>query len=261
MGLGFLSSLCAAGESGFIDPRHKSLRRSSAIPFPAFSFPRCVCVCVCVERFQHACGLSLPSISIRTIRGHRPKSSLGDKILAIREGDYKNCFREGEGKHFLGYGKDMGRKFSFSYFFTKILKRARFFTFFLMFFQKSTKCLMFLLHQGGGSPGNFSFSTIGGVKNCLREGDCVLEGQPMGIPPPSPSPCPPMVKGNGGGREAEGSAFPSVVLFRLSFPKAASASWGLTNPEGGEAIRCTAPPPLSPVTCSNFAQRTGKKWG
>ncbi len=39
---------------------------------------------------------------VGSIRGHRPKSSLGDKILAIREGDYKNCFREGEGKHFLG---------------------------------------------------------------------------------------------------------------------------------------------------------------
>ncbi len=45
------------------------------------------------------------------IRGHRPKSSLGDKILANREGDYKNCFREG--KHFLGYGKDTRRKFIF----------------------------------------------------------------------------------------------------------------------------------------------------
>ena len=68
---------------------------------------------------------------------------------------------------------------------------------------------MFLLHQEGGSPGKFSFSTIGGVKNCLREGDCVLEGQPMGIPPspalptygqlptprlsPSPPPPPPRI--------------------------------------------------------------------
>ena len=29
------------------------------------------------------------------IRGHRPISSLGDRILAIREGDYKKCVREG----------------------------------------------------------------------------------------------------------------------------------------------------------------------
>ncbi len=47
--------------------------------------------------------------------------------------------------------------------------------------------------QRVGSPGKYSFSAIGGGgQNCLREGDCVLEGQPMGIPPPSPSPCPPM---------------------------------------------------------------------
>ncbi len=46
-----------------------------------------------------------------SIRGHHPKSSLGDKILTIREGVYKNCFREGAGKHFLGFEKDVGRKF------------------------------------------------------------------------------------------------------------------------------------------------------
>ncbi len=49
---------------------------------------------------------------------------------------------------------------------------------------------MSLLLQGGGSPGKFSFPAIGGgVKNCLWEGDCVLEGHPMGIsplPPPLP---------------------------------------------------------------------------
>ncbi len=67
------------------------------------------------------------------IRRHRPKSSLGDKILAIREGDYKNCFREGEGKHFLGHWKDTGKKFS-PYFFTKI-KESMFFHFFPYFFQ------------------------------------------------------------------------------------------------------------------------------
>ena len=62
-------------------------------------------------------GGGSPKIVCGGIRGHRPKSSLGDKILAIREGDYKNCFREGEGKHVLGYRKDTGRKFSFSRFF------------------------------------------------------------------------------------------------------------------------------------------------
>ncbi len=36
------------------------------------------------------------------------------------------------------------------------------------------------------------FCTIGGVKNCLREGDCVLGGQPVRIPP-FPFPCPRMV--------------------------------------------------------------------
>ncbi len=122
-----------------------------------------------------------------TIRGHRSKSSLGDKILAIRKGDYKNFFMEGEGKHFLGYGKDTGRKFSFSRFFHKSNKDIHFFS-----SQKSLNCLMFLLHQEGGSPGKISFSAIVGIKSCLREGTCVLEGQPMGIPPPSSSPCPPM---------------------------------------------------------------------
>ncbi len=122
------------------------------------------------------------------------------KAESIRGGDYKNCFREGEGRHLLGYGKDTGRKFSFSRFFHKNIEESNFFCFFCIFYQKSLKCLMFLLHQGGGSPGKFSFSTIGGVKNCLREGGCVLDGQPMGFPPPSPSPCPPMA-----GRLREGN--------------------------------------------------------
>ncbi len=68
------------------------------------------------------------------IRRHRPKSSLGDKILAIREGDYKNCFREGEGKHFLGHWKDTGKK-NFLHIFSQKLRRACFFTFFLIFFK------------------------------------------------------------------------------------------------------------------------------
>ncbi len=39
--------------------------------------------------------LCSPDPKPATIRRHRTKSSLGGKILAIREGDYKNCFREG----------------------------------------------------------------------------------------------------------------------------------------------------------------------
>ncbi len=100
---------------------------------------------------------------IPPIHGHSPKSSLGKKILAIREGEYKNCFREGEGKNFLGYGKDTGRNL-FLQVFHKNFERAIFFTFSL-FSQKSSKCLMFLLHQGWGSPGKFSVSAIGGGQN------------------------------------------------------------------------------------------------
>ena len=45
------------------------------------------------------------------------------------------------------------------------------------------------VEHGGGSHENFHFSSIGGVKFCLREGDCVLGGQLMGIPPvPLPLP-------------------------------------------------------------------------
>ncbi len=42
--------------------------------------------------------------------------------------------------------------------------------------------LVFLMEQGGGRRENLSFSLLG-VKFCLREGDCALTGQPMGIPP------------------------------------------------------------------------------
>ncbi len=65
-------------------------------------------------------------VAAAAIRRHHPKSSLGDKILAIREGDYKNCSREGEVRHLLGYGKDTGRIFFSPDFFSKILKRAFF---------------------------------------------------------------------------------------------------------------------------------------
>ncbi len=47
---------------------------------------------------------------------------------------------------------------------------------------KNTIFLEFLTEQGGGCLGKFHFLCIEGVKFCLREGDCVLGGQPMGIP-------------------------------------------------------------------------------
>ena len=113
----------------------------------------------------------LPAEIAVGIRAHHPKSGLGDKILAIREGDYKNCFREGEGRHLLGYGKDAGKIFLSPDFFYKNIDGSNFLTFFLIFSQKSSKCFMFLLHQGGGSPGKFSFSTIGeGSKIALGRG-------------------------------------------------------------------------------------------
>ena len=37
-----------------------------------------------------------------------------------------------------------------------------------------------------GEPWKIFFICYWGVKNCLRKGDCVLEGQPMGIPPLPP---------------------------------------------------------------------------
>ncbi len=57
---------------------------------------------------------------------------------------------------------------------------------FLLYLTKNSKFSAFLKPQGGGRSEKISFRPIGGVKNCPREGDCVLGGQPMGIPPPSP---------------------------------------------------------------------------
>ncbi len=101
------------------------------------------------------------------IRGHRPKSSLGDKILAIREGDYKNCFWEGEGKHLLGYGKNMGRNFLSPDVFTKIWKRP----FFCYFFSKSLKMFNFFAATGRGEPWKIFFLCYwGGSKIALGRG-------------------------------------------------------------------------------------------
>ena len=92
--------------------------------------------------------------------------------------------QEGGGKTLLRVWEGYGKKFLSPDFFTKKLKKA-FFSFFSSFLLKYSQ-KFFLLHQGVGSPGKFSFSAVGGVKNCPREGDCVLKGQPIGIPPPSP---------------------------------------------------------------------------
>ena len=123
--------------------------------------------------------------------GTAQKSSLRDKILAIREGDYKNCFREGEGKHFLERRRE--ENVLSPYFFKKnIFKRD----FFLIFSQKISKCLILMLlqHQGGGDPWKFFLSAIGGV--CVSKialgwggrsgGDCHRLTLQNTVPHPSP---------------------------------------------------------------------------
>ena len=94
----------------------------------------------------------------------------------------------GRENSFQGMGR-VWEKMSFSIRLHKNMKQSKIYTFFFTFSHKKAKILMSLLHQGGVSPENFSFSAIGGVKICLREGDCVLGRQPMGIPPfPLPLP-------------------------------------------------------------------------
>ena len=87
------------------------------------------------NNFLLCCGASTERRA--SIRGHSPKRSLGDKILTIREGDCKNCFREREGKHLLGYGKDTGRKFSFSRFCHKNTEDTKFLHLFSFVFPKN----------------------------------------------------------------------------------------------------------------------------
>ncbi len=70
------------------------------------------------------------------IRGHRPNDSLGGKILSTREGDYENCFREGEQKLLPGNGKGMGRKFSPSICFCENKEESKIFICFLHFHSK-----------------------------------------------------------------------------------------------------------------------------
>ncbi len=52
----------------------------------------------------------------------------------------------------------------FSRFFQKKIEESTFSQIFSFFPQKSSKCLMFSLHQGGGSPGKFSLHYWGGKK-------------------------------------------------------------------------------------------------
>ena len=70
------------------------------------------------------------------IRGHRPNDSLGGKIVSTREGDYENCFREGDEKTLPGYGKGKGRKFSSSIVFCKNREKSKIFIYFLHFHSK-----------------------------------------------------------------------------------------------------------------------------
>ncbi len=69
---------------------------------------------------------------------------------------------------------------------------------------------MFLLHGGRSCSGKICFSTIGGVQKLPQGGgDCVLEDQPMGIPPfPFPFPLPSYandpLKALGGGKRRLG---------------------------------------------------------
>ena len=137
----------------------------------------------------------------RTIRGHRPKSSLGDKILVIGEGDYKNFFREGEGKHFSGYGKDKGRKFSFSRFFCKNIGESKLFNFFPVFFQKSSKCFAVFPASGRGELWEILFPCYWGGQKLPLGGGLCFGGSSYGNFPPSPSPSPlcpvPIVRSRG----------------------------------------------------------------
>ncbi len=70
----------------------------------------------------------------------------------------------------------------FSSFFTKILKE-QFFSLFPFFLKNPQNVWCFCFIRDGGALENFLSPLLGGVKICLREGDCVLEGQPMRIPP------------------------------------------------------------------------------
>ncbi len=103
----------------------------------------------------------LPAEIAVGIRAHHPKSGLGDKILAIREGDYKNCFREGEGRHLLGYGKDAGKIFLSPDFFYKNIDGSNFWLFSLFFFKNPQNVSCFCCIREGGALGNFLSPLLG----------------------------------------------------------------------------------------------------
>ena len=87
----------------------------------------------------------------------RPKSSLGDKMIARK--DCKNCFKEGESKHLLGYGIDAG-KIYFSWFFHKNMEETNFSTYFL-FFSKILKMFHVFAASGGGALENLLSPLLG----------------------------------------------------------------------------------------------------
>ncbi len=118
--------------------------------------------------------------------GRRQKFSRGAKIFALGRGTTKTSLGRGTSFKIQGMGREGEReKISFitSIFWNFLPPKTE-------KIKNTSNSSWFLIEQGGGSPRNFQFFSIGGVKFCPREGDCVLRGQPMGIPPPYPSPCP-----------------------------------------------------------------------
>ncbi len=101
-------------------------------------------------------------------------------------GGLEKLLQGGGGKTFLRIWEGCGRKKKILQIFSKNIEESKFSQFFSFFPQKSSKCLMFSLHQGGGSSGKLSFSTIGGVKNYLREGGLCFGGSAYGNPPLPP---------------------------------------------------------------------------
>ncbi len=107
--------------------------------------------------------------------------------MAIREGDYKNCFRKGEGKHFLGYGKDTGRKFSFSRFFHKNIEKKTNSPLFPYFFSKILKMFYVFAASGRGSRRKFPFYPNGrGGQKLPYRGGLYFGGTAYWNPPPLP---------------------------------------------------------------------------
>ncbi len=113
------------------------------------------------------------------------KFQQGGKIFPFREGDYKKWRREGDYFWNLGYGWGGGKK---KIFLLLLSLKGKF----LSKIENVEKYCYFLsgfVEQGGVSHKNFHFFSIGGVKFCLREGDCVLRVS-LWASPPVPLPLP-----------------------------------------------------------------------